>query len=68
MERQFLLAPLSSHGTFAITDLHAATIWSYLQEPLPLEIPSGTIAVKGEYNFDIPVRRRQSRSTSTTPP
>ncbi len=35
----FLLEPLSSHGTFAITDLHASTIWSYLQEPLSLEIP-----------------------------
>jgi hypothetical protein len=49
----FLLEPLSSHGTFAVTDLHASTIWSYLQQPLPLEIPSGVIAVKGEYNFDI---------------
>jgi Domain of Unknown Function (DUF748) len=49
----FLLEPLSSHGTFTVTDLHASTIWSYLQQPLPLEIPSGTIAVKGEYNFDI---------------
>ena len=48
----FLLEPLSSHGTFAVTDLHAGTIWSYLQAPLPLEIPSGTIAVKGEYTFD----------------
>jgi len=49
----FLLEPLSSHGTFAISDLHVSTIWSYLQEPLPMEIRSGTIAVKGEYNFDI---------------
>ena len=48
----FLLTPLSAHGTFAVTDLHAATIWSYLQQPLPMEIPSGTIAVKGEYHFD----------------
>ncbi|HEX4677414.1 MAG TPA: DUF748 domain-containing protein, partial [Steroidobacteraceae bacterium] len=49
----FLLEPLSSHGTFAVTDLHATTIWSYLQEPLPMDIRSGVIAVKGEYNFDI---------------
>jgi Domain of Unknown Function (DUF748) len=49
----FLLEPLSSHGTFAISDLHASTIWSYLQEPLPMDIRSGVIAVKGEYNFDI---------------
>ena len=49
----FLLEPLSSHGTFAVSDLRASTIWSYLQEPLPMEIRSGTIAVKGEYNFDV---------------
>lgn len=49
----FLLEPLSSHGTFAVTDLHASTIWSYLQEPLPMDIRSGVIAVKGEYNFDV---------------
>ena len=48
----FLLTPLSARGTFAVTDLHAATIWSYLQQPLPMEIPSGIIGVKGEYNFD----------------
>ena len=48
----FLLAPLSAHGSFAVKDLRAATIWSYLQQPLPLEIPSGTIAVEGDYNFD----------------
>ena len=47
-----LLEPLSSHGSFEVADLQAGTIWSYLQQPLPLEIPSGVIAVKGEYNFD----------------
>jgi len=47
-----LLEPLSSHGTFEVADLRAGTIWSYLQQPLPLDIPSGVIAVKGEYNFD----------------
>lgn len=47
-----LLEPLSSHGTFAITDLQANTIWTYLQQPLALEIPSGIVAVKGEYTFE----------------
>lgn len=47
-----LLEPLSSHGTFEVADLQASTIWSYLQQPLPMEIPSGVIGVKGEYNFD----------------
>lgn len=50
---RILLQPVSSHGTFTVTDLQANTIWSYLQQPLPLEIPSGVIAVKGEYNFDV---------------
>ena len=50
---EFLLEPVSSHGTFAVTDLHADTIWNYLQKPLPLEIPSGVIAVKGEYDFNV---------------
>ena len=48
----FLLEPVSSHGTFEVADLQASTIWSYLQQPMPVEIPSGVIAVKGEYNFD----------------
>jgi hypothetical protein len=48
-----LLEPLSSHGTFEVGDLQASTIWSYLQQPMPMEIPSGIIAVKGEYHFDL---------------
>ena len=48
-----LFEPLASHGTFAVSDLQANTIWNYLQQPLPLEIPSGIITVKGEYNFDV---------------
>ena len=47
-----LLEPLSAHGVFEVADLQASTVWSYLQQPLPVEIPSGVIAVKGEYNFD----------------
>jgi Domain of Unknown Function (DUF748) len=50
---RFVLEPVSSHGTFTVTDLQANTIWSYLQQPLPLEIPSGVIAVRGEYSFDV---------------
>jgi hypothetical protein len=46
-----LLEPVSSRGKFTITDLKASTVWSYLQQPLPLEIPSGVVAIKGEYTF-----------------
>jgi hypothetical protein len=48
-----LLDPVSSRGRFAVTDLKASTVWSYLQQPLPLEIPSGVVAVNGDYTFDV---------------
>jgi len=45
------LAPVSSHGTFEIADLQARTLWRYLRESLPFEIPSGVIAIKGDYDL-----------------
>ncbi len=44
------LAPLSSHGTFVITDLKARTLWSYLRASLPFEIDAGVIALNGDYD------------------
>ncbi|HXY96290.1 MAG TPA: DUF748 domain-containing protein [Steroidobacteraceae bacterium] len=44
------LTPLSSHGQFAITDLKARTLWSYLSASLPFEIDSGIIALTGDYD------------------
>ncbi len=44
------LAPLSSHGRFAIADLKARTLWSYLSASLPFEIDSGVIALDGDYD------------------
>lgn len=43
------LAPLSSQGRFAITDLKARTLWSYLSASVPFEIDSGVIALSGDY-------------------
>jgi uncharacterized protein involved in outer membrane biogenesis len=43
------LTPLSSQGKFAITDLKARTLWSYLSASLPFEIDSGVIALNGDY-------------------
>lgn len=43
------LTPLSSQGKFAITDLKARTLWSYLSASLPFEIDSGIIALNGDY-------------------
>ncbi|HEY0767766.1 MAG TPA: DUF748 domain-containing protein [Steroidobacteraceae bacterium] len=45
------LEPLSSHGLFEITDLHARTLWSYLRASLPFEIDSGVIGIKGDYDL-----------------
>lgn len=44
------LEPLLSHGTFAVTDLKARTVWNYLRASLPFEIDSGMIGLKGEYD------------------
>lgn len=44
------ITPLSSRGRFAIADLKARTLWSYLSASLPFEIDSGVIALKGDYD------------------
>jgi hypothetical protein len=45
------LAPLSSQGRFEITDLRARTIWDYIRDLVPLELDSGLIGVKGDYEL-----------------
>ncbi|HEY4448508.1 MAG TPA: DUF748 domain-containing protein, partial [Steroidobacteraceae bacterium] len=45
------LAPLASRGAFEVTDLEARRVWSYLRTSLPFEIASGTIGLKGDYDF-----------------
>ncbi len=45
------LAPVSSHGQFEIADLQARTLWRYMRESLAFEIPSGVIAIKGDYDL-----------------
>jgi uncharacterized protein involved in outer membrane biogenesis len=47
------LTPLSSQGKFAITDLKARTLWSYLSASLPFEIDSGVIALNGDYQVSV---------------
>jgi uncharacterized protein involved in outer membrane biogenesis len=44
------LTPLTSRGRFAIADLKARTLWSYLSASLPFEIDSGVIALTGDYD------------------
>jgi Domain of Unknown Function (DUF748) len=45
------LDPLSSHGVFEVTDLHAHTLWTYVRESVPFEIDSGVIGIKGDYDL-----------------
>jgi hypothetical protein len=45
------LEPLSSHGVFEVTDLHARTLWTYVRESVPFEIDSGVIRIKGDYDL-----------------
>ena len=44
-------APVASRGHFSITALRAQTLWSYVRDTVQFEIPSGTIALQGEYDF-----------------
>jgi Domain of Unknown Function (DUF748) len=45
------LAPLASRGVFEVTDLKARTVWNYLRASLPFEIASGSIGLKGDYDY-----------------
>ena len=47
----FGITPLSSHGDFELGAVQARTLWSYLQESLGFEVPSGVVDVKGSYQF-----------------
>ncbi len=43
--------PFGSRGRFAVTELQARTIWSYLRDSVQFELPSGTVSLNGEYEF-----------------
>ena len=43
--------PLSSRGRFEIDHLLAHTLWSYVRDSVAFEIPSGSIALAGDYDF-----------------
>lgn len=48
---QFDVQPLSSNGEFSISGLKATTIASYLENSLPCALDTGTLDVKGQYQF-----------------
>jgi hypothetical protein len=45
------LTPLSSQGHFEVIDLRARTIWNYIRDLVPLELDSGLIGIKGDYDL-----------------
>jgi hypothetical protein len=47
----FTLAPLTSHGKFRVTDLHATTVSSYLADAVAFDFSKGAIGLAGEYEF-----------------
>ncbi|MEO8018663.1 MAG: DUF748 domain-containing protein [Pseudomonadota bacterium] len=47
----FSLTPFASRGNFAVSNLHAATLWSYLRDALAFEVTAGMIDLDGDYEF-----------------
>ena len=47
----FTAQPLGSNGRFAVGQLHAQTIGSYLQGQLPVQLTDGTLSLTGTYRF-----------------
>jgi uncharacterized protein DUF748 len=50
-EGTFETTPFTSSGGFAITNLRATTLWSYLRDALPFELTNGLINLEGGYEF-----------------
>jgi len=47
------VGPVSSKGHFQVDNLQAHTLWSYAQDSLGFDIPSGAIALAGDYDFTV---------------
>jgi uncharacterized protein involved in outer membrane biogenesis len=49
----FTVQPLGSSGTFSLADLRLATLDAYLEDSLPTKLASGTVQLRGSYQFDL---------------
>jgi uncharacterized protein involved in outer membrane biogenesis len=49
----FTVQPLGSTGTFGLSDLRLATLDDYLEGDLPVKLASGTVTLRGSYDFDL---------------
>jgi len=45
------MTPFGSRGHFAVSQLQARTIWSYLRSSVPFELSSGVIDLAGDYEL-----------------
>ncbi|HEU4779315.1 MAG TPA: DUF748 domain-containing protein, partial [Steroidobacteraceae bacterium] len=45
-------SPFTSRGQFAVANLRATTLWSYLRDALPVELTAGMINLSGGYEFE----------------
>lgn len=45
--------PVSSTGEFTLTSIHAQTLWNYLRDVLPFEVPAGQLDLTGTYTFSL---------------
>lgn len=49
----FTVQPIASTGRFALRNLKASTIASYLQDQLPMQLASGVAETSGEYDLSL---------------
>jgi hypothetical protein len=45
--------PVSSQGSFTLTNIQAQTLWDYMRDSVAFEIPAGTLELAGHYTFSL---------------
>jgi hypothetical protein len=45
--------PVSSEGTFTLTNVQAQTVWDYIRDSVGFEVPAGTLELAGSYRFSL---------------
>jgi uncharacterized protein involved in outer membrane biogenesis len=45
--------PVSSQGSFTLTNVQAQTLWDYLRDAVAFEVPAGTLELTGHYTFSL---------------
>ncbi len=45
--------PVSSRGSFTLTNVQAHTLWEYVRDAVAFEIPAGSLDLTGNYSFSL---------------